>query len=113
MPKVSMVELEENDNTTSEYAITLSLIEVPSTVAASTTNKGAYTISSNNLEDGEQFLIKFINGNTVLAPTITINSVACSIIGKSPCLPENIGANNIIEVIYIGNNQLIITKLIK
>ena len=64
MPKVSMVELEENDNTTSEYAITLSLIEVPSTVAASTTNKGAYTISSNNLEDGEQFLIKFKNNKT-------------------------------------------------
>ena len=112
MPKVSMVELEEN-NTTSEYTITLSLIEIPSTVAANTTNKGTYIISSNSLEDGEQFLIKFINGNTVSVPTITINSIACSITGKSPCLPENIGANNIIEVIYIGNNQLIITKLIK
>ncbi len=108
MAKISMIEIATN-----EYSISLPIIEIPVEIADSEINKGSYRISSDVLEIGEQLLIKFVNGNTSSAPAITINGTACIILGNSPCLPTNIDIDNIVEVTYGGNNQLIITKLFK
>ena len=108
MAKISTIELEDNS-----YAITLPLIEVPSTIVSSTPNKGSYSISSGNLEEGQQLLIKFVNGNTASSPTININSSGnIAIVGISPCLPNPLEANSIIETVYDGTNFIII-KIIK
>ena len=108
MAKISTIEIGNNS-----YAIALPLIEVPSTIASSTSNKGSYSISSGNLEVGQQLLIKFVNGNTASSPTININNSGNkAITGISPCLPNPLAANSIIEAVYDGTNFIII-KIIK
>lgn len=90
------------------HSFELPLIAVPNTIAANTANKGSYTISSGILEAGQSILVKFINGNTLGDPIISIDGTnGIEIIGYGSCKPELILANSIVEMLYDGEKFII------
>ena len=90
------------------HSFGIPLITVSGSIAASTKNKGAYTISSGILEAGQPILVKFVSGNTLSDPIISIDgTTGIDIIGFGACKPELIPANGIVEMLYDGEKFII------
>ncbi len=117
MSKIYTVEIEnENNNTIDSYSIA-----IPYGTCSTLANTAAKVINSAQLtslvlEEGLQLKVRFVNGNTAINPTLTINDESGTQIVAATAITANINsgvsannwaANCILDLVYNGTAWVI------